>query len=138
MIDIPVIELIPQREPMVMLSEIEGRHENGVTSVLHLTDENLFVDDNGFFTESGMLENIAQTAAAHVGLICKEKGLPVPVGFIGSMDNVELKGHASAGQSVTTTIDVLQEVFNVTLIQGVCELNGEVLLQCKMKIVINP
>lgn len=138
MIDISVIELIPQREPMVMITAVESRHETGIISSLNILDSNLFVDDRGRLTESGMLENIAQTAAAHVGLACKEKGVPVPVGFIGSMDQVDLSRNPNVGDVIFTRIDVLQEVFNVTLISGSVTLGGETLLNCKMKIVVNP
>lgn len=137
MLEIPVTELIPQRFPMIMISAVEEHRDKFIRTQLSIQEENIFVQD-GLFSESGMLENVAQTAAAHVGLVCKAKGIPVPVGFIGSMDKVELFGYAPSGSQLATEVDVVQEVFNVSIIEGRVYLKDELLLKCKMKIVIDP
>ena len=42
------------------------------------------------FTEPGLLENIAQTAAARAGYEAKKENEPVRVGYIGAVKNFEV------------------------------------------------
>jgi predicted hotdog family 3-hydroxylacyl-ACP dehydratase len=46
--------------------------------------------ENGRFTEAGLVENIAQTAAARAGYISTRSNQPVKVGYIGSLKNLEI------------------------------------------------
>lgn len=132
-----VTDFIPQRPPVVMIGTIVSSLGEQITTELNITDDNIFVE-NGQFTESGMIENIAQTAASMVGVKAHETNTEVPVGFIGGINRVEVNGHASVGQTITTQVTTLQEVFNITMIQGQCFLGDECLLSCQMKIVLNP
>lgn len=134
---IPVISLIPQRAPMVMISRVVAYSKGKVQSELAIEAENIFVNDD-LFSESGMLENIAQTAAAMVGLEAREIGEEVPLGFIGGINKVKVAGFAAVSQTITTQVEILQEVFNITLIKGKCFILDELLMECEMKIVINP
>jgi len=63
---IPILKLIPQRPPFVMVGELIEYNETGFTSTFSIDADNIFVK-NGRFTEEGILENIAQTAAAGAG-----------------------------------------------------------------------
>lgn len=134
---IPVISLIPQRAPMVMLSRVVAYSKGKIQTELDIETENIFVSRN-LFSESGMLENIAQTAAAMVGLEAREVGEEVPLGFIGGINKVKVAGLAAASQTITTHVEILQEVFNINLIRGKCFILDELLMECEMKIVTNP
>lgn len=134
---IPVISLIPQRAPMVMLSRVVAYSKGKIQTELDVETENIFVNHD-LFSESGMLENIAQTAAAMVGLEAREIGEEVPLGFIGGINKVKVAGLAAASQTIITQVEILQEVFNITLIRGKCFILDELLMECEMKIVINP
>lgn len=134
---IPVISLIPQRAPMVMLSRVVAYSKGKIQTELDVEAENIFVSHD-LFSESGMLENIAQTAAAMVGLEARGIGKEVPLGFIGGINKVKVAGLAAASQTITTQVEILQEVFNITLIRGKCFILDELLMECEMKIVINP
>ncbi|WP_339759196.1 3-hydroxyacyl-ACP dehydratase [Algoriphagus aquimarinus] len=134
---IPVTTLIPQRAPMVMISRVIAYSKGEIQTELDIESENIFVRKDQF-SESGMLENIAQTAAAMVGIEAREKGGEVPLGFIGGINKVKVAGFAAATNTINTKIEVLQEVFNITLIRGKCFILDELLLECEMKIVINP
>lgn len=134
---IPVTTLIPQRAPMVMISRVVAYKAGEIQTELDIDPENIFVT-KGQFTESGMLENIAQTAAAMVGMEAREKGLEVPLGFIGGINKIRVTGFAGVSQRILSQVEILQEVFNITLIRGKCFILNELLLECEMKIVINP
>ena len=67
-----IIDLIPQRDPIVMIDKFVGI-TNGISETqLTIKDNNIFVE-NGCFTEFGLIEHIAQSAAARVGYICKNE-----------------------------------------------------------------
>ena len=134
---IPVISLIPQRSPMVMISRITAYSKGKVQSEFDIEAENIFVNQN-LFSESGVLENIAQTAAGMVGLEARELGEEVPLGVIGGINKVKVTGFATVSQTITTQVEILQEVFNITLIRGKCFILDKLLMECEMKIVINP
>ena len=63
-----LFRLIPQRPPMVMIDRFYGIEENTSWSGLTVTPDNLFCRD-GVLQETGIIEHIAQSAAARVGYI---------------------------------------------------------------------
>ena len=58
-----ILSLIPQRPPFVMVDALAYTNEKATATVLKITEQNIFVN-KGELTESGLVENIAQTAAA--------------------------------------------------------------------------
>jgi hypothetical protein len=105
-------------------------------SLLKVKGENIFVD-KGFLTEGGLVENIAQTAAARMGYLCRLEGKPVPVGYIGAVQNLEIIDLPRIGDEIKTDITVTNQVFNVTLITGRVLYKETLLARCDMKIFIS-
>ncbi|MCW3467540.1 3-hydroxyacyl-ACP dehydratase [Chitinophaga nivalis] len=128
---------IPQRAPIVMISgilEVDGpKTRTGLT----IAADNIFVE-NGVLTAPGLMENIAQTAAARIGYIAKQENAPVPLGFIGAVKDFEVFELPPAGQTIETTTEIGGEVFNATMVTGKVMWDGRVMAQCEMKIFINP
>src|SRR6478609_2379230 len=122
-----VLQYIPQRAPVVMIDELLSS-EGGITITrLTVREDNLFIKDN-YFTESGLMENIAQTAAAGVGYAFAQQEAPVPPGFIGALKNFKVERLPKVGEQLLTSVEILQEVFEITLIKGeVKSSSGEVL-----------
>lgn len=135
--NIPILSLIPQRAPMVMISRVIAYSKNQIQTEFDLDYENIFVT-NDVFSESGMLENIAQTAAAMVGMEARKNREEVPLGFIGGINKVQVSGYATLESTINTQVEILREVVNITLIRGKCFKLDELLLECEMKIVVNP
>ena len=135
--DIPIETLIPQRNPMVMIDRVRTYEPGKIETEMEITPSRIFVKD-GKFSESGMLENIAQSAAAMVGMEARKNQSPVPLGFIGGIGKVKVHGYAFCSDLLHTQVEILQEVFGITLIRGKCSHQGTVLLECEMKIVVKP
>ena len=131
-----ILELIPQRAPIVMVDEFIGIEDNMSKTRLHVTDDNIFVND-GIFSECGLIEHIAQSAAARVGFIFKSKNQEIPLGYIGSVNDFVLTENPKSGDVIETTVEVLQEVFNITLINAICYVEGREIASCKMKIFLD-
>ena len=61
---IDIHELLPQQEPFVMVGRMTHFDEKETRTATRITEGNIMVED-GVFTPSGIVENIAQTCAAY-------------------------------------------------------------------------
>jgi predicted hotdog family 3-hydroxylacyl-ACP dehydratase len=131
-----ITSYIPQRSPMVMVGKllsVEGTRT--VTSFL-IQDDNLFCED-GKFVEAGLIENIAQTAAAGAGCRSKLKNEPPPPGFIGGIKNMVIYSLPVVGDLLSTEVSIEHEVFNATVITGKISIKGKPIAGCEMKIFLS-
>jgi 3-hydroxymyristoyl/3-hydroxydecanoyl-(acyl carrier protein) dehydratase len=130
-------ELIPQREPFIMVDRLITFEEGLFTSLLVIREGNFFAKD-GVFRAEGMLENIAQTAAAGAGYAFKLNNEKVKLGYIGAVKNAEIISEPKIGSTITTQIELINKVFNVDIVRGtIYNENQEVLASCEMKIFID-
>lgn len=128
---------IPQRAPIVMIGGILEVKENITRTGLQIAPDKLFVEE-GVLKSPGLLENMAQTAAARVGYIAQQENAPVPIGFIGGVKDFEVFEFPPAGSFIETTTEIVSQVFNATMVAAKVQLNGKVIAQCELKIFINP
>ena len=113
--DIDVHTVLPQQEPFVMIGSLTHFEMGTSTTETLIKEDNIFVD-NGFFSASGMMENIAQTCAARIGFYNKYiLHKDVQVGFIGAVRDFRIYGLAPVGTVITTRVDVIEEIFGMTL-----------------------
>lgn len=133
---IDIHELLPQQEPFVMIGGLIGFDETHTVSETVVKADNIFVND-GVFSPTGLIENIAQTCAARIGYVNKyilKKG--IQLGFIGSVKNLTIVKCPKAGDKITTSVTVKDEVFGMTLAYAEVTCNGETLVTTDMKIAV--
>jgi predicted hotdog family 3-hydroxylacyl-ACP dehydratase len=130
-----ILALIPQRPPFVMIDQLTYSDDKSSRSSFLIKQDNIFVS-NGKFREAGLVENIAQTAAARAGHESQLKNEPVKVGYIGAVKNLEIFSLPNAGDTIETEVAIENQVFDVTIIVGKVTGNGKLLAQCEMKIFI--
>lgn len=126
-------KLIPQRAPMVMIEELRESSETHAKTSLTIEASNLFVE-KGLLREPGLVENIAQTAAAHVGHQCRSKNIDVPIGYIASIRNLKIAKLPEVGLVIATTVKVINQILDVTVVQGTVEQAGTFICSCEMRI----
>ena len=80
--------------------------------------------------------NIAQTCAARLGYLSLASGQPVRLGYIGAISNMQVYRTPVTGETVVTEINVLQEVFNITLVHAVVKCGDELIAQTDLKIAL--
>jgi len=128
--------VLPQQEPFVMVGRLVSFGLESSTTETVIDENNIFVDD-GFFSPCGMMENIAQTCAARIGFYNKYiLGRDVQIGYIGAIRDYEIRGKARVGALVSTTVDVLEEVFGMTLAEAVVRCAGEIIATCQVKLAV--
>lgn len=130
-----ILAFIPQRPPFVMVDELVDVDEKSATTRFLIRDQHIFTC-NGVLTEPALIENMAQTAAARMGYLCRTKNESVPLGFIGAVQHLQIWHLPSVGQTLETRISIKHQVFDVTLIESTVKCNGTHIAECEMKIFI--
>lgn len=131
-----IVSLIPQRFPFVMVDTLETCDDISAKTAFTVKRENIFVKD-GVLGEPALIENIAQTAAARIGYICRQENKPVPVGFIGAVQRLEILFLPQTGDVMETEVLIKNQVFNATVIGGNIRVGDKMVASCEMKIFIN-
>ncbi|MEI7662292.1 MAG: 3-hydroxyacyl-ACP dehydratase [Bacteroidota bacterium] len=126
---------IPQKPPMVMVGSLVETTEDASTTTFLIREENIFCE-NGEFREPGLIENMAQTAAARQGTLSAESSGTPPLGFIGGIRNLKISRFPKTGQVIKTRITVLHQVFDATIVHGGIFLEDELIASCELKIFL--
>ena len=131
---IDIHELLPQQEPFVMIGCLTQIDEVRTVTETVISPQNIFVDD-GQFSASGLIENIAQSCAARIGFVNKYiLHNDIQIGVIGAVKNFQVVSLPKAGQTINTTVDTVSEVFGMTLAKAIVTCEGEVLATTDIKI----
>ena len=138
MIDFNILDLLPQRPPFIMVDKLTYYDPVVTKTVFVVRDENLFCKD-GKMEEAGIIENIAQSCAARMGY--KEKTEPhrdgvIKIGFIGMIKKMDLFRNPLAGETLDTTVVIIEEIFNSTLVETTVKVGDETIAACEMKIYL--
>ena len=120
---------------MVMVGEIVEVQEEEILTQFFISEDNLLVE-NGFLSESGIIENIAQTAAAFSGVKAKMNNENVKVGFIGSVRNLQIDSLPKVDSTIQTSVKLVGKVMNVDMIEGKITQDGNIVAQCEMRIFL--
>ena len=130
MLNIPITQLIPQRAPIVMVDTLW--EYSPATAVVGLTvlEDNIFVHE-GSLSASGLIEHMAQSTALHKGYGYYLNHQPAPMGYIGAIKHIEIYKLPPMGAHIKTSITIVQEFMDVTLVrietffEEVCIAQGE-------------
>jgi len=133
---ISILSLIPQKPPFVMVDELLFSDDNITKTSFTITADNVFVI-NGEFSEAGLMENMAQTAAAGSGNMARIENRPVLNGYIGQVKNFEIYSLPKVGDVLMTEVKIEVQVFAAGIVSGKIWCNEVEVAQCEMKIFIN-
>ncbi len=135
---IDVLTLLPQRPPFVMIDRLTHFDEAVTTTQLTVRTDNLFTEADGHLNPCALVENIAQTCAARMGYINRYiYRQRVRLGYIGGIKNLQVLRTPRVGELLTTSIEVLQEVMRLTLVNATVRVGDEVIVTAEMKIALS-
>ena len=132
-----VLELIPQKPPMVMVDGLISSEETVTISTYSINSRNIFCA-NGYFQEPGLIENIAQTAALRAGFEAMIKKEKPTVGFIGSVKRLNISKLPKETDTLRTKITILNQLLNVLIIKGEIMLDKKIIVQGEINIFLQP
>jgi len=130
-----ILRLLPHRHPMVMIDKLLVSDAESTITGLTISEDNVFSHE-GLFTEPGLVENMAQTAAIRAGYAYEQAGKSAPMGYIGAVKHLNIHFLPGVNSEIHTEIKVENEVFDVSLIRGRVTCNGRLAAECEMKIVL--
>jgi 3-hydroxyacyl-[acyl-carrier-protein] dehydratase len=132
-----IFDYIPQRPPFVMIGDVVRADEKITQTTFTIPEDNIFVT-NGYFTESGLIENMAQTAAASTGYKANKEGKPAPVGYIAALKSMKVLELPKANDTITTEITFVQVLMNFNLVHGKVMIGDREIANCEFKIFLSP
>ena len=128
-------QLIPQRNPVVMVDTFFCADEESAETGLHVQSGNLFCEGN-LLRETGLIEHVAQSAAAFAGYAPYTRGEQPKLGFIGEVKKFKITRLPHVGEFLHTRLRILGEAAGVTLIAAETTSGEETVANCQMKILI--
>ncbi len=130
--DKEIFMLIPQRPPIVMVDVVWSADEQSADTGLTIQEDNIFVKD-GLFREPGLIEHIAQSAAAFAGYGTFVRGEEPKLGFIGEIKDCVFNLMPPVGSELRTHIQLVTVIGGIRLINAEVRLKDELVATCVMK-----
>lgn len=138
---IEIRNFLPHRDPMLMVDLIIAIDDQSVETTFVVTEKCIFVE-NGCFSESGLIENAAQTCSAIVAQnYFVEGATPVQlVGFIGAIKKLSIKELPLVNQTLISKAKLISKMdtedFVLCLIECTIFAKEKVLLETEMNLFI--
>ncbi|MCH4148328.1 MAG: pseudouridylate synthase [Prevotella sp.] len=134
--EIDIHELLPQQEPFVMVDELTFFDEKKTCTRFVVQQDNLFVEA-GFLNACALAENIAQTCAARLGYVNKYiLKRAIQIGFIGAIRDMKVVETPRVGDVLDTTIEVLEQIMDLTLVNATVKVGEKIITTAEMKIAL--
>jgi 3-hydroxymyristoyl/3-hydroxydecanoyl-(acyl carrier protein) dehydratase len=132
--EINILDLLPQQPPFIMVEKLLFCDNITTKTSLAIKSDNIFVE-NGAFSQSGIVENVAHTCDARMGYLTINQ--PVKIGMIGSINNFEFSGILpKVGEEIFTEINVATEIGNIVLVKATVLCGEKLIVGGEMKIVL--
>lgn len=127
--------LLPHRDPMIMVGRLVFLDDNTCVSEFKIEKSNIFLDD-GSFSEAGLIENMAQTAALDFGYRAVKNGEKPQIGYIAAIKKITILKLPNLGDVISTklTTDFLSQ--NLRKISLITKLGNEVIATSEMTTVL--
>lgn len=131
--EIDIMTILPQRPPFVFVDKLVD-HDGDVTVTSYaVREDSLFVED-GVFLSAGLVENMAQSAAARIGYIARFiMHIPVTIGYIGNVRGLKVHRNPAPGEVLETVVTLKEEIFGIVLTDVVIRSAGETIAEASLK-----
>lgn len=130
-----ILAYIPQRFPIVMVSELYRADEKSADTGLFIEPENIFVEKD-LFREPGIVEHIAQSAALHAGYGFTLAGKAIPIGFIAAVKDLKIFYLPKSNKKLSTHIEIVNQLLGITIAMSEVKCEEKTVATCEMKIYI--
>lgn len=128
-------KLIPHREPMIMVDSLLEFSDGNATVGLTILKDNLFVN-NDEFSETGLIEHMAQAAALYNGFKNHVKEQSAKEGFIASIKKLNIQKLPKVDQVITTDVSIIHEIMHMSTVKLSTFSNGIEIANAQMNTVL--
>lgn len=128
-------KLLPHREPMIMVDGLHYYNVSKAISGLTIMDTNIFVENN-IFSETGLIEHMAQTAALLIGYKFHLENSTVKEGFIAAIKNLKINQMPVIHDTISSEVNITFEMANMTNLTIVSKLKNESIASAEMTLVL--
>lgn len=114
--NINIQDYLPHRKPMLMVDKILEIDSKNVITLLEIRENIIFLE-NGFLTESGLTEHMAQTCSSIFGQVFFENKTPESkklIGFITNIKKMEIFSLPKTGDTIISKAEKLSEFENIS------------------------
>lgn len=120
---------------MVMIDKLVNAGEKKGEGIFHVSESNPLCL-GGHLTEAGIIECIAQTAAAYTGYLRLSEKKDIVRGYIGSVKNLNIFSLPKTGDKILTEIIMENELLGFTIITGRIMCHEKLMAECEMRILL--
>lgn len=136
MTEIPAIDLLPQRPPFQFIDAIKAANDEVTESSFTVKTTTLLLQDQ-WMSEGALLENMAQTAAAGLGVRQVAAKTTVSRGYIGAIKRFHVHALPRVGDTIVTQVSTLHQVGNASIVLGKIFLGQSEVAQAELTIFVN-
>ncbi|WP_299394035.1 hypothetical protein [uncultured Gelidibacter sp.] len=109
-------KLLPHREPMIMVDSLLDFSDGKATAGFTILKNNLFVA-NDEFSETGLIEHMAQAAALYTGFKNLSDNQPVKEGFIASIKKLHVHSLPTINEILKTEVTIVYDMMHMTSVK---------------------
>lgn len=132
----PANALLPQQPPFQLVDFLDIAEPELIQTRFAVPDRHPLLQGD-HLSEAGLIENMAQTAAAGSGYQYSRKAEAVPVGYIGAIKNLKVHRLPKKGEVIKTSVRPQYQVGQASIVSAECRMADEVLASCELTIFVS-
>lgn len=131
---IDTTDLLPQKAPFKMVDFLHNADEKHIKTSFTVSSANVLLNEDNFFTEGGLIENMAQSAAAGTGYYFSLQKKEIPIGYIGAVKNVNIISLPQVNDEIVTELVTKNIIGNASIVVAKTFLRKEMIASCELTI----
>lgn len=134
---VDIHDILPQAEPFVLVDRLTAWERDRAATVLTV-HEGIPLLEGDTLPACALVEVIAQTCAASIGYYHKYVlHVPIKLGYIGAISDLTTSRDIRRGETLSTTITVLERAMGLSLVEATVTAGDEVVAHGNMKIALS-
>lgn len=125
---------LPQQAPFLLVDRMLTCEQHACHTDFPVPAVHPLVKD-GLLTEAGVLENIAQSCATHIGYLSRD--IPVRIGVVASIRNLKIHTLPKVGEVVETIVEEQGDpIFSVSVYMAKVMVGDQLVAEGEMRVVL--
>lgn len=131
--NIDINNIVPQQPPFRFVHRLDAFGDSEAIVSFTPGEGNLLME-NGYLSAAGLIEHMAQANAARLGYLCLYVlKVPVSIGYIGQVRDLNIYRLPREGETLTTKVMLRYEVLKISLCDVEVRSGEELLAKATLK-----